>query len=601
MVYKTKWDLTPLYSADDDPKISHDRKVIQDKTKAFVTKWKERDDWLKNPVVLKEALDEYNEWLEDFAGGGKEGYYFDLRFSLDQNNTDVKAKQNKVEEFAQNITAEMQFFGLRLARVPADVQQKLLKNKALSVYKHHLERLFEEAKYLLTENEERIMLLKSGASHSRWTEMVSGFIAAEEREVITPGGTKARMNFSQIISQLDDPVKKVRDSAAVAINNVFVQHTPVAEHEMNAILLNKKMDDTIRNIPRPDFTRHLSDDIDTDVVDVLVSTVEERFSVARRFYALKAKLHGVKQLKYHERSMPVIIKNKAEKRYTFDEAAKLILSVFHSLDPTFENIFRTFLENSQIDVYPAKGKRNGAFCAHYLKKHPTYILLNFDNGLDDVLTLAHELGHGINNELMREKQIGINFSTPMSTAEVASTFMEDFVVDRILKDADDNLRLSLMVKRLQDDVATIFRQVAFYRFEQDLHRDFREKGYLSKEEIGKLFQKHMRAYMGQAVEQSNGSENWWIYVNHFRYFFYVYSYASGLLISKSLQNSVRSNPEFIAKVKEFLAAGTSDSPLNIFLKMGIDIRDSAFWEKGLDEIERLLADTTSLAKKLNVI
>jgi oligoendopeptidase F len=215
-----------------------------------------------------------------------------------------------------------------------------------------------------------------------------------------------------------------------------------------------------------------------------------------------------------------------------------------------------------------------------------------------VLTLAHELGHGINNELIKEKQNALNFGTPISTAEVASTFMEDFVLQEILKKADDDLRLSIMMMRLNDEVSTIFRQVACYRFEQQLHQDFRQKGYLSKDDIGKLFQKHMAAYMGDAVEQSSGSENWWIYWGHTRSFFYVYSYASGLLISKSLQKSVKDNHHFIEKVKDFLSAGLSSSPENIFRRLGIDITDQGFWDKGLDEVETLLQETMRLARKL---
>jgi oligoendopeptidase F len=155
-----------------------------------------------------------------------------------------------------------------------------------------------------------------------------------------------------------------------------------------------------------------------------------------------------------------------------------------------------------------------------------------------------------------------------------------------------------MMMRLNDEVSTIFRQVACYRFEQSLHDQFRQKGYLSKQDIGKLFQMHMASYMGESVEQSPGSENWWVYWSHIRSFFYVYSYASGLLISKSLQNSVKKEPRFIGKVKEFLSAGLSDSPKNIFRKLGIDITDKQFWEKGLEEVETLLNETTSLAKKL---
>jgi oligoendopeptidase F len=179
--------------------------------------------------------------------------------------------------------------------------------------------------------------------------------------------------------------------------------------------------------------------------------------------------------------------------------------------------------------------------------------------------------------------------------------MEDFVLQEILKKANDELRLAIMMKKLNDDASTIFRQVACYRFEQELHREFRRKGYLSKEEVGSIFQKHMAAYMGPAVEQSAGSENWWVYWGHIRYFFYVYSYAGGLLISKSLQNSVKESPVFIGKVKEFLSAGLSDSPRNIFMRLGIDIAERGFWDKGLREIERLLEETIALARKLRKI
>jgi len=232
---------------------------------------------------------------------------------------------------------------------------------------------------------------------------------------------------------------------------------------------------------------------------------------------------------------------------------------------------------------------------------PSYILLNHTGKLHDVLTIAHELGHGINNELIRKKQHALYFGTPTSTAEVASTFLEDFVLEEILIETNEVERLAIMMQKLNDDVSSIFRQVACYRFEQELHSEFKKQGYLSKEDIGKLFQKHMASYMGSSVEQSPGSENWWIYWNHIRYFFYVYSYASGLLISKSLQNSVKREPAFIDRVKEFLSAGLSDSPQNIFSRLGIDIADNQFWNQGLDEIEKLLNETIHLAKKLGKI
>jgi oligoendopeptidase F len=202
---------------------------------------------------------------------------------------------------------------------------------------------------------------------------------------------------------------------------------------------------------------------------------------------------------------------------------------------------------------------------------------------------------------MRAKQNALSFSTPLSTAEVASTFMEDFVLKELLKEANNELKLSILMKKLNDDISTIYRQVAAYKFEQELHQAFREKGYLSYKDIGTLFQKNMAAYMGPAIEQSKGSENWWIYWNHIRSFFYVYSYASGLLISKSLQYSVAQDPTFISTVKNFLSAGSSESPVKIFKAMNIDITDKNFWAKGLQEIDALLNETETLAQNLHKI
>jgi oligoendopeptidase F len=253
--------------------------------------------------------------------------------------------------------------------------------------------------------------------------------------------------------------------------------------------------------------------------------------------------------------------------------------VFGKLDPQFKSIFDSFVTNGQIDVYPRVGKRGGAFCAIERPTQPTYIMLNHKDNLRDVLTLAHEAGHGINNELMKSQKYALNFGSPLCTAEVASTFMEDFVLQSLPKNK------GLLMKKLDDDISTIFRQVSAYRFEQELHVTFRKKGYLAKEEIGEIFRKHMASYMGPAVRQNPGSENWWVYWSHFRSFFYVYSYASGLLISKALQNKVKQDPKFIVQVKKFLSAGASDSPKNIFKNLGVDITDKNFWLSGLSEIE----------------
>jgi oligoendopeptidase F len=592
------WNLGLLYESDASPIIAADRKKVEAAATAFVAKWRRRRDYLRDPLALRKALDDYEKWWRYFGYDGDEGYYFWLRTSQDQNSPELKAAFNKSEEFGRSIEDEMRFFHMRICKIPVKRQKEFLEHSRLAPYRHFLERAFAEARYLMSEAEEKIISMKTPTSHSNWIKMTSGFLVREEREVLLEDGTTGRRNFSEILNLVNSCDRGVRDSAAKAFNSILEKHALVAEAELNSVLANKKSDDELRKVPRPDLTRHISDDMESEVVDTLINTVADRFDIPARFYRLKAGLLNVRKLKYHERNVEYGIDGGS---YPYTRAAALIRKVMSGLDREFTEIFDGFTKNGQIDVYPRKGKTSGAFCAHNLFSHPTYILLNHTDSLNDVLTLAHELGHGINNELMKKKQHSLHFGAPLSTAEVASTFMEDFVLQEILKEADEERRLALMVKKLNDDVSTIFRQIACYRFEQELHTEFRQKGYLSTEEIGALFSRHMAAYMGDAVEQSKGSGNWWIYWGHIRTFFYVYSYASGLLISKALQSYVKRDRHFINNVKTFLSAGFSDSPRNIFRRLGIDIASAQFWTKGLDEVDALLNETVALAKKLKKI
>lgn len=595
---RTMWDLTPLFKSDNDPLMERKRKRVEKQSYQFINAWKDRTDYLEDPVVLRQALDQYEAWKRRCGTDGDEGYYFWLRTQQDQNDPKLKAQFNKVEAFSKKIENDSQFFYLRIARIKPEQQQKFLQHEALRKYRHFLERVFAESRFHLSEPEEKILNLKASTSYANWTKMTSGFLSKEERAVVGEDGTRKPRSFSEIVGLMNDRHKPVRDAAAAAFNDILHRHVDVAEAELNSVLQNKKVDDELRGTSRPDQLRHLSDDIESEVVDTLIDSVSSRFDLSSRYYALKAKLIGTKKLKYHERNVEF---GEVAKKYPYRGAANLVHSVMNKLDPQFGRIFAGFIEHGQIDALPRKGKDSGAFCIHHLMTQPTYILLNHTGTLHDVLTIAHELGHGINNELIREKQHALDFGTPTSTAEVASTFMEDFVLDDILHRANDDLRLAIMMQKLNDDVSSIFRQVACYRFEQELHREYRTRGYLSKEEIGALFSRHMEAYMGPAVEQSPGAANWWVYWSHIRYFFYVYSYASGLLISKSLQAGVKKDPAYIAKVKGFLSAGLSDSPKNIFLKLGVDIADKEFWDRGLDQVEQLLNETEALAKKMGKI
>lgn len=522
---------------------------------------------------------------------GKAGYYFSLRSAQDQTDTSIKAQSQKITDFSISQSNKIQFFEIRLSQIKEDAQELLLQAPELSEFKHYLERIFIMQSHILSEPEERILNLKGQTSFGKWVRMTSSLLSKETRS-ITVDGQDSELSFEELlkISSLHQD-ENTRDTATTNLNDIFNKLADVAENEINAILQDKKINDELRGYTRPDQARHLSDDIDTSVVDAMLAAVTSRNNLSHRFYALKAKLLGKNKLKYNERNLEI---GDIKVTYNWNESVKLVHKVFHDLDPHFSTIFQSMLTNNQFDIFPRKGKKGGAFCAGNLITHPTYVLLNHTDKLNDVLTLAHEMGHAINNESMKITQNALNYDTPLSTAEVASTFMEDFVLQELEKSADAQTKKALQMQKLNDDISTIFRQVACYKFEQSLHTAFREKGYLSKDEIGELFQKNMSEYMGNAVEQPDWARNWWIYWSHIRSFFYVYSYASGLLISKAMQNMVKQNSREIEKVKTFLSAGTSDSPKNIFAKMDIDIANAEFWNLGLNEIEKSLQDAENI-------
>ena len=591
---QTEWNFDALLKTD----FKKERKEIEKAHFDFRDKWKNNSDYLKKPEVLKNALDEYNNLFENYYGGGSEGYYYWLKQEQEEDNVKIRAKYGEISDIFTRLGNEIRFFSLNLGKIPKEKQKEFLDSKLLKEYKNFLKILFETAKYQLKEGEEKILSLKSKPSYELWTKMVSSLLAKETRLVLDEDEKKVEKTYSEMITLMMSRNKKVRDSSAKVFNEILEKYSDIAEFELNAILENKKIDDELRGFSRADESRHKEDLIETEVVDILVKSISNKgFDISKRFYELKSKLLNLKKLKYYERGIEY---GKIGGDFSYDSSLDLVKKVFYALDKKFGEIFESYIKEGQIDVFPKKGKSGGAFCHNWSVKYPTYILLNHTNKFNDVRTIAHEVGHGINNELMKEKQKAINFDTPKSTAEVASTFMEDFVFQELLKKVSEEEKLAVLFQKIEDDITTIMRQVAIYNFEKELHETYRKENYLSKEKIGIMFRKNMENYMGEFVDCSE-CENWWIYWSHLRMYFYVYSYASGLLISKAMQKKVKENPKFIEKVKEFLSAGISDSPKNIFMKMGIDISDKEFWNKGLSEVENLLNETENLAKRLGKI
>ncbi len=340
----------------------------------------------------------------------------------------------------------------------------------------------------------------------------------------------------------------------------------------------------MRGLKNPYTSTILGYQNDEKAIINFVETVTKHFPISHRFYAVKAKLLKLKTLGYQDRAASV---GATSKKYSFEEAGELITTAFERADPKFAEILQSYLKNGQIDVYSKKGKRGGAYCASDIGI-PTFVLLNYVGSPDSVSTFAHEMGHAIHAEYSK-KQSPIYERHTISVAEVASTLFENFAFDEMLQTLSEKEKVVALHDKIQDDVQTIFRQIAVFNFEVELHNLIRQKGALSKEEIANLMNKHMGSYLGPKFKLTELDGYFFVGWAHIRYFFYVYSYAYGQLISKALYNNYKKDKKYIEKIKQFLSAGDSKSPEDIFKEIGIDTSKPQFFIDGLKSIEEDIA------------
>ncbi len=592
MKLPTTWNINKLATGPFDPKFILKRKKILKQYKSFHKKWSNDSSYLTNSSSMKEALDAY-EKLASYEN--IESLYLFLASSLNTEDTEIQAASQLLSDFSNTLSDYVRFFELSIGKIDIQTQKKFLSDPLLSEYRKYLSDIFTTAVYTLSEKEEKILSMKSGVSAGNWVNMLEEFLSSETRE-ITIAKKKEEVSFSQLMNLMRSSEGNISDQAIEGIKSILKNNEKVAEKEINSFLENKKINDQLRGFKRPDASRHIAEDIASKTVDTFVKTVTENFKISQDFYTFKAKLFKVKKFSYFNR---IVEYGQHTKKYSYEDSVNIVERALLKISPEFRDIFIDFVNNNQIDVYPSKGKSGGAFCMPSYSSD-VHILLNHDGSIRNVTTLAHEVGHGIHATKAR-KENALNYDVPMCTAEVASTFCEDFVIDELLTDADDEMKLVMMINQLEDKVATIFRQIAAYNFEKELHEEFRKKGYLPGKEIGELFNKHMKSYMGDAVSFDEDSGRGWIYWSHFRSSFYVFAYAMALLVSQYAKKQLTNDPSYLMKINEFYETGSSKSPDMIFKSLGIQVNNDKQWMEGINQVRELLKQTTKLAKKLGKI
>jgi oligoendopeptidase F len=534
----------------------------------------------------------------DGGAADRVGAYLQLKKTQDTDNVDTISRLNIFQEFSVKQQNKLEFFTVSLSKVSKKVQDRFVASDLLEEYRHYLEKLFRRADHVLSEPEEQVVSLFEKPAYENWWSMTSRFLNKEEATVLTESGKKEVKNFNELSSLTTSKDREVRDSAGEAMDRILEEHVEVGENEFNSVLEYRRNIDHLRGYDRPDGTRIIESDVTPEFIDTLREVVKENHDLSHRYYSLVSRVLDRESIGYHERGVEL---GELELEIPFDKATEIAMDAFNSLDSSFADIFKSMLEDNRLDVFPKKGKTGGAFCANLEITLPTYVLLNYTGKLKDVKTLAHEMGHAFHGELAKENCNAFTWEYSLAIAEVASTFMEDFVVDQLMDEADTEQQFAILARRLLADTTSIFRQMAFYEFEWEAHHLFRDEGYLDKEMLGKLFKKSMSSYLGDSVEMYKGSENWWLYIPHFRMVFYVFSYASGQLISKALQNRVLNDPDAISDYIHILSAGSSKSPVEIFADISIDIHDKGFWQQGLDQMRGDLDRLEELAVEMGML
>src|SRR5918998_1097781 len=524
---------------------------------------------------------------------GRAGSYAMLRFATATADPERGALLQKVQERGTQIETTLLFFELEWAALEDERAEELLAADGLDFARHHLRTARRYRPHLLSEPEERILAEKSLTSNSAWTRLFEEQTAAIG--VTLPGGDEP-VALEIALSRLFSPDRDERRTTAEAVTTALEPGLRVRGYVLNTLLAEKMVDDHLRSYPHWLASRNLANEASDESVDALIQAVCGRYELPRRWYRLKAKLLGVDRLADYDRMAAV---TDEDETIAWAEAKGMVLDSFGDFSPELAGSARAFFDERRIDAPVRPGKRGGAFCSYTVPSAAPYVMLNYTARRRDVLTLAHELGHGVHAALAGPQGV-FHFSTPLTLAETASVFGETLVFGRLLEEAPTPAsRLSLLAESIEGSIATVFRQVAMNRFEHLAHTARREEGELSLDHIGALWAESQEELLGDAVVVTPGYRSWWSYVPHFiNSPGYVYAYAYGQLLALAVFGRYEEEgPEFAPDYLRLLSAGGSLPPEELGAIVGIDLADPGFWDRGLDLVEPQLEAAEAAARE----
>ncbi len=582
-----RWNLADLYPSED--LLETDLAQALSDAEAFATAWRGRVAGLP-PGEMANALEQL-EAIQDRTG--KAYTYAFLQWSTDTGDERRGALLQHVREAYTRTLRQLIFFGLEWGQTDDEHATALITSEELAGYRHYLEVERLQRDYLLTEPEEKILAEKAVTGRGAWNRFFDELLGATRFRINGEEKTEQEM-----LSMLHEPDRTLRQKAALALTEGLVTHRRALTCVFNTILADKALDDRLRGYATWLSERNLSNEVQAETVEALIEAVTSKYGLVARFYRLKRDLLGYDELFDYDRYAPV---GESDRQYTWEEARDIVCTAYHAFHPRMGTIADLFFDRRWIDAPPAPGKRGGAFSHGAVPSTHPYILLNFAGRSRDVQTLAHELGHGIHQYLARRQGV-LQADTPLTTAETASVFGEMIVFRGMLAQEQNTAnRLAMLVGKIDDTVATVFRQVAMNRFEHAIHTERRERGELGSERFADLWIQTQEEMFEGSVTLGDHYRYWWSYIPHFIHTpGYVYAYAFGELLVLALYARYLDDPkDFPDRYLALLEAGGSDWPHVLARRIGIDLQDPALWNAGLAAIEDLITEAEELALDLS--
>ncbi len=586
------WNLGTLFSGIDDPKIAETLDAVQARAAQLETEYKGK---IVSPELSAEtlgaALREYEAIQQEAA---KPMAFASLLFTTDTGDPARGAFLQKMQEQGTRLNLPLLFFELELAAVADDTLAPLLNTPEIAPYKHFIGVVRAARSHMLSETEERLMEELANTGGRAFGRL---FQETTSNAVFLWNGQE--MGLAQITAKFMDPDREVRRTAAASFTAGLKPHSRTLTYIFNTLLQDKSVKDRLRHYSSAQESRHEANELDEATVSLVVDTVVRNYPLVARYYHLKREILGIDTLTHYDRYAPLF---EAEEIITYPQAQAMVLEAFGGFSPEMQARAAEFFDKNWIDAPATKGKASGAFCSYVTPDTHPYMLMNYLGRMKDVMTLAHELGHGVHASLSRSQSL-LNFHGTLPLAELASTFGEMLVFEQAVQSATLKDKLALYAEKIEGAFATIPRQTAMYRFELAIHNHRREQGELTTEEFGNYWQQEVQLMFGDSVELGDEHQLWWSYIGHFIGSpFYVYAYSFGELLVLSLYQQAKvGGAAFAENYLAMLALGGSLSPQELMARVGVDLSDPQFWQGGFDVLAGLVDEFEALWREYEAL